>query len=387
MITPRERPTESSLKMDYARPLAEHLHVSAGYLGSLEQFHTTLDTRLFSAPSNDFIVDPARTNRFTFDQTVHAVYGILTGANGKIRYQGGVRAENAGTRFRRAFSALSSAPATAFDNHYNSVFPSGLIAYDVDESEYFKLSYSTRIRRPEDTDQLDPTPQYQDPLNISRGNPSLKPEYIRAIELGFQKTTTNTTLQITPYLRHTIDAVRRIRTIDSAGVTTTTFANIATTDNYGADATLALHGGKLTGFVGSSAFRQVSNASNISSTLSAKTFGWTARANASLRVSKTFDMQTIVSYRGKTTVEQGTNGAQTRVSFAARQKLRNDRVSLTLRVTDPFGTERERSTVIDPKFTVSSERWRKVRGVLLNVTWNFGRPQKEKSLDQLEPPG
>ena len=85
-------------------------------------------------------------------------------------------------------------------------------------------------------------------------------------------------------------------------------------------------------------------------------------------------------------VEQGTNGAQTRVSFAARQKLRNDRVSLTLRVTDPFGTERERSTVIDPKFTVSSERLRKVRGVLLNVTWNFGRPQKEKSLDQLEPP-
>ena len=40
-----------------------------------------------------------------------------------------------------------------------------------------------------DTDLLDPTPHFQDPLNISQGNPSLKPEYIRAFELGLQRST------------------------------------------------------------------------------------------------------------------------------------------------------------------------------------------------------
>ena len=33
-----------------------------------------------------------------------------------------------------------------------------------------------------------PTPQYLDPLNVTRGNPFLEPEYIRAYELGLQRT-------------------------------------------------------------------------------------------------------------------------------------------------------------------------------------------------------
>ena len=58
-----------------------------------------------------------------------------------------------------------------------------------------------------------------------------------------------------------------------------------------------------------------------------------------------------------------------------------------MRVTDPFSTEREGSTIADPRFTQISERVRRVRGVLLNVTWNFGKPQKEQRLDEGEPPG
>lgn len=380
-IAPMERPNERSLRIDYAKPLAEHLRLSAGYRGALQKFRTTIDTRIPGTTQTDFVIDPTRSTAFTFDQAVNAAYGIVTGSVGKLTVQTGLRVERANTQFRRMSSAI------VVDNHYASVFPSGLAVYNVDDQHQFKLSYSTRIRRPDDTDQLDPTPHYQDPLNLSRGNPFLRPEYIRALEAGVQRTAGRTTLQVTPFYRHTVDAIRRVRSIDDVGVTTTTFANIATTDTYGADATLALRGGPLTGFVGSSAFRQQSNASNLSPTLSARTFGWTSRANVAWRVSKAFDMQTIISYRGKTTVEQGTNGAQTRVSFAARQKLNGDRISLTMRVTDPFSTERERSSTSDPRFTQSSMRYRRARGVLVNVAWNFGKPQKEKRLDEGDPTG
>ena len=378
-ITPQERPHERSLKIDYVRPLAEHLRVSGGYRGSLQRFHTTLDTRTPDATSGELVVDPTRTTEFTFDQNVNAAYGILAGSAGRLNFQVGLRVEEATTRFERTQTS------TGFENRYGSAFPSSLLAYNVDDATQLKLSYSTRIRRPDDTDQLDPTPHYQDPLNLSRGNPSLRPEYIRSMELGFQRTSKDATFQLTPFYRHSADAVRRIRSIDSAGVTTSTFANIATTDSYGTDVTLALHGGRFTGFVGSSAFRQSSNASNVSALLSAHTFGWTARTNVSMRVSSSFDLQTLVSYRGRMTVEQGTNAAQTRVSVAAKQKLHSDRVSLTMRVVDPFGTERERFTTFDPRFTQTSQRKRQVRGVLLNVTWNFGRPLKEKRLDEGDP--
>jgi len=140
--------------------------------------------------------DSTRISDFTYRQVVNAAYGILDARRGKFLVQGGIRVEHATTHFH-----LLTTGAT-YENPYNSVFPSGLIAYNLDDTHQVKLSYSTRIRRPDDTDLLDPTAHYLDPLNISRGNPYLKPEYIHALELGLQRTADRLTLQLTPFFRH-----------------------------------------------------------------------------------------------------------------------------------------------------------------------------------------
>ena len=365
-----EHPDENSLRLDYVRPLSRVLRLEAGYRGSLQRFHTTLDTQVFDTAQAAWMPDSTRISDFTYRQVVHAAYGILDAQRGKFLLQGGIRVERATTQFH-----LLTTGAT-YENPYNSVFPSGLIAYNIDDTHQVKLSYSTRIRRPDDTDLLDPTPHYLDPLNISRGNPYLKPEYIRALELGLQRTADRLTLQLTPFFRHTVDAVRTIRTLDTAGVMTRTFANVSTSDAYGADVTIARSGGRLSGFAGASAFRQVSNASNLGPGLSAKTFGWTARTNASFRVSPTFDLQTLLVYQAPMTVEQGRVASRTRFTLAARKKLRNDRMSVTLRVIDPFNTSRESSTTIDPRFYQVSDRRRVIRGLLLSVNLMFGRPKQ-----------
>jgi len=374
-----EHPDEYSVKVDYTRPLSGRLRLQAGYEGALQHFHTTLSTLVFDTARAAYAPDSTRINDFTYDQLVHAAYGMLDAEIGKFQLEGGVRVERATTKFQLA--TLN----TTYDNPYNSVFPSGLIAYNIDDAHQVKLSYSTRIRRPDDTDLLDPTRRYQDPLNISIGNPYLKPEYIRALELGFQRSAGHSTIQVTPFWRHTIDAVRTIRTIDSAGVTTRTFANIATSDAYGADATLALNGGRLSGFASTSAYRQVSNASNLGTGLSVRTFGWSVRTNTTFRVSPTIDVQALLSYQAPMAVEQGRNSSRTRFSLAAREKLLGDRMSVTLRVIDPFNSSRERSTTIDPQFYQVSDRRRAIRGLLLSVNWMFGRPQRRGREDLIGP--
>jgi len=372
-----EHPDENALKADYVRPLSSFMRMEAGYKGSLSRIHTTLDTRVFDAAKSAYFPDPTRISDFTYRQLVNAAYAMLDAERGKFQMQGGVRVERATTQFH-----LNTSNAT-YDNPYNSVFPSALVAYNVDDSRQVKLSYSTRIRRPDDTDVLDPTPHYADPLNLSRGNPNLKPEYVRALELGLQQTGERVTIQLTPFFRRTLDAVRTLRSIDSAGVTTRTFKNISTSDAYGGDATVALSGGRLSGFAGASAFRQVSNAANVADGLSIRTFGWRVRSNASLRVSSTQDLQALVSYQAPMTVEQGHNASRTQFSMAARQKLMQDRLSLTLRVIDPFNTSRERNTTIDPRFNQTSSRARVIRGLLLSLNWTFGKPDKERdTIDQ-----
>jgi Outer membrane protein beta-barrel family/Carboxypeptidase regulatory-like domain len=342
--TPWEHPQEYSFKADYVRPLSSDVRLETGYKGSLQRFHTTLDTNVFDPAQSSYVPDTTRISDFTYHQTVNAAYGMLGADRGKFQFQGGVRVERASTQFR-----LKTTDAQ-YDNLYSSVFPSALIVYHVDDEHQLKLSYSTRIRRPDDTDLLDPTPHLLDPLNISRGNPYLKPEYIRALEFGIQRSTDRMTVQVTPFYRHTLDAIRTIRTIDTAGVSTRTFANVASTNAYGTDVTVAMSGGRVSGFVGGSGFRQVSDAANLSPGFSARTFGWTARTNATLRVSSTVDVQTLLSYQAPMIVEQGRNASRTRLSVAVRQKLMNDQMSLTLRMIDPLNTSLERSTTVDPLF-------------------------------------
>ncbi|MEP6780314.1 MAG: TonB-dependent receptor [Gemmatimonadaceae bacterium] len=369
-----EHPRENYVKVDYVRPLAPLLRMEAGYKGSLQEFHTSLDTRVLDQLSNTYVPDPTRINDFTFDETVHGAYAMLSGQRDKFQLQGGVRAEHASSQFH-----LTTVGST-YDNSYNSLFPSALVAFNANDSHQIKLSYSSRIKRPDEGDLLDPTPHYADPLNLSRGNPALKPEYIRALELGLQRTGEHVTVQVTPFWRHTINAVRSIRTIDSAGVATRTYANIATADSYGGDLTVALGKHRLTGFAGASAFHQVSNAANVTPGLSINAWGWKTRANATMRFSKTFDVQGLLSYQPGMTVEQGHTFSRTQFNLAARQKLMDDQLNITLRVIDPFNTSGENSTTNDPRFYQISKRARKVRGLLLGFSWTFGKPVKDEDL-------
>ncbi len=361
---------ETSLEVGYVRPLAARLQLESGYKGTFQRYHTALHTEVFDTAQGRYLPDPTRINDFIYDQTIHAVYGLLDAQPGKFLLQGGARLERAESQFHLATLGAR------YDNGYTSLFPSGLVAYNVDEFHQVKLSYSTRIRRPDDTDVLDPTPHYSDPLNLSVGNPRLKPEYIYALELGLQRKAGRSTIQLTPFYRHTRDAVRSLRTIDTLGVTTRTFANVATSDAYGTDATIALNGGRLSGFASGSAFRQVSSAPDLGPGFSVKSFGWSVRTNLSFRISHTLDWQGLLSYQAPMAVEQGRNGSRTRFSFALRQKLEGQRLSITLRVIDPFDISTESSTTIDPQFTQVSSRRRSIRALQLNFNWMFGQPPK-----------
>lgn len=372
----------TSLRMDYVLPVTHDFRFETGYRGYLERIRTTQDVKNYDSTQAFMVTDTSQASDFAYDALVHDVYGLVVDGIGRLQLQGGVRAEHAGATFDLRTRDQR------YDNPYNSLFPSGLVSFALTDAYQVKLSYSTRIRRPDDPDLLDPTPHALDALNISVGNPYLRPEYIRSFELGFQRTGDRVTVQVTPFYRHSFDAVRSIRTIDTTGVATLSYANIATTDSYGTDATAALgSGGRLSGFIGGSAYHQRNNASNLDPSLSASTFGWSIRSNTALRVSRTVDAQALVAYVGRTTVDQGWNAARTRVSFGIRDKVLADRLSLTLRIQDPFSTARERSATIDPIFTQLTDRTRPVRGLQLNATWIFGRPNKKSDHIDLDTAG
>ena len=61
----------------------------------------------------------------------------------------------------------------------------------------------------------------------------------------------------------------------------------------------------------------------------------------------------------------------------------DNQLSVTLRVIDLFNTSREGSTTIDPRFYQVSSRVRQIRGLLLGLSYTFGKPEKDKEADLL----
>jgi outer membrane receptor protein involved in Fe transport len=355
-----------TLQSDLTRMLGERTKLETGYKGTLRRMDNDLAVADYSYDLGAYVPDLAQSNAFEYRELVNAVYGVLSQNVGKFDLQGGLRLEKASSNFDLRTTD------EAYDNDYSSFFPSALAAYNLDDSKQLKLSYSKRIERP-DTRQLNPFAFYEDQLNVFRGNPRLQPEYTHAFEAGYQQSFEHGSLQLTPFYRHTVDAVRRIRSLEESGVSVTTFENVATSNSYGADVTGSLRLGPLNGFGGFSAFKQVTDGSNLTTDVSNSAFGWSARANAGWKLSPKLDAQGFFMYRAPMNTEQGRISAMSFLSVGLRQKLVGDRASVSLRVMDPFNTMGFGSVTEDPAFYLETQRKFGARGVYLSFNYNFGK--------------
>ena len=127
------------------------------------------------------------------------------------------------------------------------------------------------------------------------------------------------------------------------------------------------------GFGGASVFKQVTDGSNLSTDVSNSAIGWSTRANATVKVTPTLDVQGFIMYRAAMTTEQGRMAAMTMTNVALRQKLRGDRASVSLRVMDPFNKMGMGFVTDDGRFYQTSERKFGARGVFLGFNYTFGQ--------------
>jgi len=366
-----DRSNNLFLQGDYTKTLAANTKLETGFKGTARRMTSDFDVALATA-GDPYVPDAGRSNAFTYDERIGAAYGVLSQKVGRVDLQGGLRLERADTRFDLATTG------DRYDNGYGSVFPSAIATWNVTESRQLKASYSKRINRPS-TQQLNPFGFREDALNVFRGNPELRPEYTHAFELGYQQSLgKGSSLQLTPFFRRTLDAVRFIGSVDDAGVSTTTFRNVATNDSYGADANLSLKLGRLSGFGGASTFWQKIDASNLDSDLSIRSFGWSARLNGTLKVSPTLDLQAFVMYRAPMKIEQGHITAFSLANLAVKQKLDGDKSSITLRIADPFRTMAWGVRASDGRVRQLTDRHFGARGAFLTYSYNFGTAPKIK---------
>lgn len=172
-------------KLDYTQPLGKGKFET----GLKSSFVTSDNDMVFETKTDDWVLDPSRSNRFKYTENVNAAYLNYSGSISKrIKYQLGLRGEH-------THSIGNSVTLNQKrDRNYVDLFPSVFLSNQLDTNNVLNLSYSRRIDRP-NYQSLNPFEFYLDPYTFQRGNPNLKPQYTNSFQLvHVYKNFLNTTL-------------------------------------------------------------------------------------------------------------------------------------------------------------------------------------------------
>ncbi|MGH7650866.1 MAG: TonB-dependent receptor domain-containing protein [Gemmatimonadaceae bacterium] len=358
-------------QVDYVRSFATSTKLESG----LKETDRWLDQDFLvtqDAFGNGNWVESNLSNTFTFDERVHAGYGVLSQSVGKFDLQAGLRAEWASRDF-----ALAN--AQSYPYNYHSLFPSGVIMYKPSDQTQLKVSYSRRIRRP-GTQELNPFPVFFDQQNVFIGNPRLNPEYTDAFEVGLSKSGALGSIQLSPFYRRTTDVIRvdinTADTVDNREVTSVSFKNLDKSNSWGTDLNGSLRfGPKFNMFAGFNVFKMVTDGGS-QSALSSNAVTWSYRINATTQVSPTVTLNANYFYRAPMNIEKGRFSAMQMTNISLRKKLDGDNLSASIRFADPFDTMKFRIQAGDDNLSQITTRKFGVKATYVGLQYNFGRAPK-----------
>lgn len=366
-------------QLDYTRAFGQRGKLETGWKGWTRWLDRDFAVTVDPLGSGSFVPSDL-SNGLELDETVNAVYAVYSQGTGPWELQGGLRGEYA----TRDFTTANSGEHFPVD--YASLFPSALVSYKLGEQDQLKVSYSRRIRRP-GTQELNPFPVFFDLQNVFLGNPQLDPEYTDAVELGWQHSARLGSLQVSPFYRRTSNVIRFIvNTADSVAgreVTSISFQNLDRGTSWGADVNGTVRLGQaFSGFAGVNVYKLVTEGGGGESSLSSDGVSWSGRVNGTFNLSPRTAVTAQYFYRGATPIERGKFFATGFANFSIRQKLYGEKASLTLRVSDPFDTQRFRVQAGDDNVIQLTERAFNARAAHLTFQYNFGRPPRARQRPQ-----
>ncbi|MFL5810097.1 MAG: outer membrane beta-barrel family protein, partial [Flavisolibacter sp.] len=193
------------LQTDYVKPINDKSKYELGLRSSTRTVHSA--NNYFYSDANGVEIPIVNQDvNYTSTDHVYAAYATYTNRIKNFGYQMGLRAESS------MYEGELPDKKQSFTTDYPiSLFPSLFLSNKINDNNELQLNYSRRINRPGFW-QLFPFIDISDPLNISEGNPALKPEFTNSLELSYSKIFKNRDNFITSlYFKNTNNLITRFQ--------------------------------------------------------------------------------------------------------------------------------------------------------------------------------
>lgn len=354
-------------RLDYENPLSSALKLTLGARAERGTVEDNTDVGTRDRATGAFVLDTVQSNHYRPTNSVNAAYGELAWTiGGGLGLQAGLRAEQANV------AAKYESGREIISRDYTNLFPSGSVSYTLAEQHTITASFRRSIALP-DIGALNPIVVKWSDLYFSSGNPDLSPEFTQTWELNYSTFWgMGNMITFAPYYSTTDGNIENSQTLVN-GATYSRSENFNGTYSLGTSASLGMRPATWLNFrLSGDLFNKVNRGSAISGDIHSSSVGYNANAfvNADLTDGLTLGTSLFINSPGTV----GGNEANRFVSwnFSLRQKLLENKLSVSLRVNDPFALQGWRTRYSTPDFyTESSGHW-STRFVSLNISYNFG---------------
>lgn len=183
--------------------------------------------------SGDYNLVPEFSSEVDLKRSIHSSYLQLTGKKEKWSYAIGSRLEY----LKRDFDLKDKGGTidTTYTYDYTKIFPSGSITYNLTDRSHLNLAYSKRVQRTT-TFKMNPFPEREHSETLEQGDPTLLPEFIDLVELGYHhKLKKGSSIYATGYLRTTQNVVNRVNTIYNDTILNRIYSNVGKGHSLGID--------------------------------------------------------------------------------------------------------------------------------------------------------
>lgn len=334
------------------------------------QFSNNSDIGYFNLSNGNYLIDPAKSNLFDYNEKNYAAYISASKDLGeKWSVKAGLRYEYSQT------SGFSPTTQSKSENNYGKFFPTAYISYKANQDNQFSINYSRRINRPYFR-ALDPFRWYSNPNTYYSGNPSLQPAFNHNIELNYifkNKFSTNLYYQRTT---NNFDQISFLNGIDL----TSTFENYYNQDIYGINLNYTDTFFKIWESTISTSFSYNETQITRFNLVPKNGQSFYYSLNNTFRLNKAKTLMLFVNYWNNLPSRDGYFSVKNRASLDAGVKMSfmEKALQINISVSDIFKQSGYKGDLYFANNTQSFNNYWDARRMTLSITYNFGN-QKIKS--------
>ncbi len=383
------------IQSDFVLPFSKISKLETGVKTAIRSRLNNNNNYVYDGNLQDYVVIPSAVSNYKNTDNVYAGYATFSSGIKDFTYKLGVRAESS------SYNGELLNTGDKFSNKYAiSLFPSIFLSQKLNNKQDLQLSFTRRINRP-NFFQLIPYTDYTDKLNITKGNPNLKPEFTQSLEVSYLKTFIgNNTLLGSVYYKHTDNLITRYLSQEINPITgntdlLNTYINANSSYATGAEVTAQNFLNKWWDIsTNINVYNSKVNTTNISNSTSQNAM-WSmfGKFNSNFKLPSNFAIQFTTTYQSKTNLpvnnNPGMGGPPMMQSQSASQGfiksswgmdlavkknfLKNNAASVSLSINDIFRTRINSQYSSSNYFTQDYNRLRDPQMVRLNLSYRFGK--------------